>query len=256
MDLNSLNTFRTLGEINTAIEKSTSLDGALKAGLKIIRDNLDAQMAVIWYYDKDGDKRLHPSYWVAPNDLTDKAHAVGEGAVVGDAAPVGGLAQGDAPLGHANQARIEALDVHPAAGQGVADTLGGALALDLRAVGRAPGDHAGAAGANPEGKLVKDVGKRVCADEVLATNAGHEVDGARDAMRVGGLDQALELAELGSVGAQLDGADLDDLVDEAALLAQLLGHVRELEVDDDVAGVRAVHVPLLLLAGVDVTVDG
>ena len=81
MDLNSLNTFRTLGEINTAIEKSTSLDGALKAGLKIIRDNLDAQMAVIWYYDKDGDKRLHPSYWVAPNDLTDKVHAVGEGAV-------------------------------------------------------------------------------------------------------------------------------------------------------------------------------
>ena len=66
MDLNSLNTFRTLGEINTAIEKSTSLDSALKAGLKIIRDNLDAQMAVIWYYDKVGDRRLHPAFWSAP----------------------------------------------------------------------------------------------------------------------------------------------------------------------------------------------
>ena len=81
MDMTSITTFKTLGEINTAIGQAGSLDAALKAGLKIIRDNLKAEMAVIWYYDKDGDKKLHPAYWVAPNDLTDKYHSVGEGAV-------------------------------------------------------------------------------------------------------------------------------------------------------------------------------
>ena len=81
MDLNSFTTFKTLGEINTAISQAASLDAALKAGLKIIRDNLAAEMAVIWFYDKEGDKKLHPSYWVAPNDITDRVHAVGEGAV-------------------------------------------------------------------------------------------------------------------------------------------------------------------------------
>ena len=81
MDLNSFTTFKTLGEINTAISKAASLDAALKASLKIIRDNLAAEMAVIWFYDKEGDKKLHPSYWVAPNDITDRVHAVGEGAV-------------------------------------------------------------------------------------------------------------------------------------------------------------------------------
>ena len=81
MDLNSFTTFKTLGEINTAISQAASLDAALKAGLKIIRDNLAAEMAVIWFYDKEGDKKPHPSYWVAPNDITDRVHAVGEGAV-------------------------------------------------------------------------------------------------------------------------------------------------------------------------------
>ena len=81
MDLNSFTTFKTLGEINTAISQAASLDAALKAGLKIIRDNLAAEMAVTWFYDKEGDKKLHPSYWVAPNDITDRVHAVGEGAV-------------------------------------------------------------------------------------------------------------------------------------------------------------------------------
>ena len=81
MDLTALTTFKTVGEINTAIAQSGSLDAALKAGLKIIRDNLNAEMAVIWYYDKDGDMKLHPYYWVGPNDLTDRVHAVGEGAV-------------------------------------------------------------------------------------------------------------------------------------------------------------------------------
>ena len=81
MDALTLATFQTLGEINTAVERALSLDDALKSCLKIIRDNLKAEHAVIWYYDSGSDKRLHPVFWVGPNDLTSVSHAVGEGAV-------------------------------------------------------------------------------------------------------------------------------------------------------------------------------
>ncbi|MBQ9006016.1 MAG: ATP-binding cassette domain-containing protein [Atopobiaceae bacterium] len=81
MDATSLATFRTLGDINKTVSQATSLDEALKGCLQIIQSNLHAEMAVIWYYDAEGDKRLHPEFWVAPNDLTSVSHAVGEGAV-------------------------------------------------------------------------------------------------------------------------------------------------------------------------------
>ena len=81
MDAASLATFRTLADINKALSQADSLDEALKACLKIIQSNLKAEMAVIWYYDKNGDHRLHPAFWNAPNDLTSISHTVGEGAV-------------------------------------------------------------------------------------------------------------------------------------------------------------------------------
>lgn len=81
MDATSLKTFKTLGDINTAVGRASSLDEALKDCLKIIQAQLKAQMVVIWYYDEAGDKRLHPEFWIAPIDLTSTSHAVGEGAV-------------------------------------------------------------------------------------------------------------------------------------------------------------------------------
>ena len=81
MDAASLATFRTLAEINQAMTQANTLDEALKSCLRIIQNNLKAEMAVIWYYDKDGDHRLHPAFWNAPNDLTSISHAVGEGSV-------------------------------------------------------------------------------------------------------------------------------------------------------------------------------
>ncbi len=81
MDATSMMTFRAIGEINKAISQAESLDDALKGCLRVIQESLGAEHVVIWYYDEKGDKRLHPEFWVGPNDLTSVSHAVGEGAV-------------------------------------------------------------------------------------------------------------------------------------------------------------------------------
>ena len=81
MDAATLATFRTLGGINKALSQASSLDEALRSSLEIVQTNFKAEIAAIWYYDKEGDHRLHPMFWIGPNDLTAVSHAVGEGAV-------------------------------------------------------------------------------------------------------------------------------------------------------------------------------
>ncbi len=73
--------FKTIGTVQTAIANATTLDEALRGGLKAIIDNAGAECAVIWYADKKGDGRLHPYFWIGPIDLTSCSHASGEGSV-------------------------------------------------------------------------------------------------------------------------------------------------------------------------------
>ncbi len=81
MDQTALATFQTLGDIQSAISKASSMDDALRSSLKVIQEKLSADYAVIWYFDAKGDQLLHPVFWIGPNDLTATSHAVGEGAV-------------------------------------------------------------------------------------------------------------------------------------------------------------------------------
>ena len=81
MDKSLLSHFRTIGAIQSAISAATTLDEALKSGLRAIVENSSAEYAVIWYADKEGDDRLRPYYWIGPVDLTRCSHAVGEGSV-------------------------------------------------------------------------------------------------------------------------------------------------------------------------------
>ncbi|MBE6479218.1 MAG: ATP-binding cassette domain-containing protein [Olsenella sp.] len=81
MDATSLKTFRALGDINRTVSQANSLDEAIKGSLKVVQESLGAELVVVWYYDEQGDKRLHPEFWTGPNDLTSISHAVGEGAV-------------------------------------------------------------------------------------------------------------------------------------------------------------------------------
>jgi len=81
MDKTLVKYFKAIGEIQTSIANAQTLDEALRAGLKIIVESSGAETAVMWYLDKKGDGLLHPYYWIGSNDITSKAHEIGEGVV-------------------------------------------------------------------------------------------------------------------------------------------------------------------------------
>ena len=81
MDKAFIKYYKAIGDIQTSIANSKTLDEALRAGLKIIVESSGAETAVIWYLDKRGDGNLHPYYWIGANDITSRLHAPGEGVV-------------------------------------------------------------------------------------------------------------------------------------------------------------------------------
>lgn len=76
--------FKAIGDIRTVISGATDLSGALRQCARIIREVSNAESAVIWYYDKAGDQRLHPTYAQGTRILLDEFVRPGEG-VVGQA---------------------------------------------------------------------------------------------------------------------------------------------------------------------------
>ena len=76
MDKSLLSIYKTISEVQTAIANATTLDEALRSGLRIIVDNCKAEAAVMWYVDSKGDGSLRPYYWIGPIDLTSKCHSV------------------------------------------------------------------------------------------------------------------------------------------------------------------------------------
>ena len=77
MDRSALKYYKLIGNISAAIAKETTIDGALKGGIQAIVNNTFIDYAVIWYFDNK-DNRLHPYYWMEPNDLTSLSYAKGE----------------------------------------------------------------------------------------------------------------------------------------------------------------------------------
>lgn len=71
--------FKAIGDIKAAIAGATDLDAALRQCARIVREVSDAESTIIWYYDKDGDKRLHPTYAQGTRILLDRSIAPGEG---------------------------------------------------------------------------------------------------------------------------------------------------------------------------------
>ncbi|MCH3967874.1 MAG: ATP-binding cassette domain-containing protein [Atopobiaceae bacterium] len=81
MDQSAIRHYKAIGQVQLAIANATTLDEAVRAGLKIIIEQCGASMAVLWYLDRDGDGQLHPYYWICPHDLTAVTHRPGEGIV-------------------------------------------------------------------------------------------------------------------------------------------------------------------------------
>ncbi len=66
-------------EITSALQEDDSLENALRSSLNKTIRFIGAEAGTIWYYNKDGDNRIHPSYWVGGADLTGMSLAYGEG---------------------------------------------------------------------------------------------------------------------------------------------------------------------------------
>ena len=54
--------FKAIGEIKNVISGASDIEDALRQSIKIIQEVSNAETVVIWYFDKDGDKRLYPAY--------------------------------------------------------------------------------------------------------------------------------------------------------------------------------------------------
>ena len=82
MDSMLVKYFTTIGEVQSIIANATTLDEALRDCLRSLVQDAGADIAVIWYADKQqGEGNLRPYYWIGPVDLTSRSCAVGVGAV-------------------------------------------------------------------------------------------------------------------------------------------------------------------------------
>ena len=81
MDNNTLQYYRTIGAVQSAVSHASSYDEAIQTGLHIILDNTEADYAVLWYADSSDAPVLRPYYWICPNDLTACRYEVGSGIV-------------------------------------------------------------------------------------------------------------------------------------------------------------------------------
>ena len=73
--------FKAIGDIKSVINGASDIEDALHKCVDIIREVSGAETAVIWYFDKDGDKLLHPTYAKGAHTFVEGAVASGEGLV-------------------------------------------------------------------------------------------------------------------------------------------------------------------------------
>ena len=71
MDRSALQIYKAIGTVQGVIANATTLDEALREGLKAIVENSGADGGAIWYADEDGDL-LRPFFWIGPVDLTSR----------------------------------------------------------------------------------------------------------------------------------------------------------------------------------------
>ena len=71
--------FKVIGEINTIVDNSKTIDEVLKRTLKLITSSFNVDDAVIWY--KDDKEILHPYYSVCSLDITNKQYLPNEGVI-------------------------------------------------------------------------------------------------------------------------------------------------------------------------------
>ncbi|MDO4182181.1 MAG: ATP-binding cassette domain-containing protein [Coriobacteriia bacterium] len=77
---NVMRYYQLIGEVQSLIRKAECLEDALQECLRLIESKAQAEAIVLWYHDQEGG-RLHPLFWLGPDDLTSCSHTVDEGIV-------------------------------------------------------------------------------------------------------------------------------------------------------------------------------
>lgn len=76
---NSVAYSQVVWEITHELQQNISIEEALRSSLSKTISFINAQAGTIWYYNKEGDGRIYPSYWEGGADLTGMSLAYGEG---------------------------------------------------------------------------------------------------------------------------------------------------------------------------------
>lgn len=76
---NKVNYTQVVWEITRLLQEAESLEDALRVSLGMVVKAVGAEAGTIWFYDKEGDGRIHPSFWIGGADLTGLSLATGEG---------------------------------------------------------------------------------------------------------------------------------------------------------------------------------
>ena len=74
-----VNYTQVVWEITRELQESDSLEQALRVSLGTVVRAVGAEAGTIWFYNKEGDGRIHPSFWIGGADLTGLSLAAGEG---------------------------------------------------------------------------------------------------------------------------------------------------------------------------------
>lgn len=74
-----VNYTQVVWEITRLLQESESLEEALRISLGMVVKAVDAEAGTIWFYNKKGDGRIYPSFWIGGADLTGMSLATGEG---------------------------------------------------------------------------------------------------------------------------------------------------------------------------------
>ena len=74
-----VNDTQVVWEITRLLQEAESLEDALRVSLGIVVKAVNAEAGTIWFYNKKGDGRIHPSFWIGGADLTGLSLAAGEG---------------------------------------------------------------------------------------------------------------------------------------------------------------------------------
>ena len=72
---------KAIGDIKSAIAGAANVEDALRSCVRIIRDVSKAETAIVWYYDKNGDGKLHPIFAQGEHTFIEGTPSPGEGMV-------------------------------------------------------------------------------------------------------------------------------------------------------------------------------